>query len=301
MSAVLDTIISILVMVLLGYFLKRIKLLEFSDVGKLNNLVIYVAMPAMIFMALYTSNIGFLPKLAVMPLLGITTGTITGILAFTVLTIAKFSKIKKWSTVITVTLGNTAFLGFPVIIGVLGQTGLIRAIFYDIASLLTFLSLSIILMINFGGELKEVIKKIIGFPTLWAVILGISLNFFSIPIGAVLTNVLTYIGQATIPLVMITLGLSLDFKSLTENIKIASFASFFKLVVSPIIGFFVALAIGLSGLEYHVAIIEAAMSSGMLNLVLAITYDLDVKLTSNCLFITILFSFITLPIILTIV
>ena len=301
MDPILNTMLTILVMVLLGYLVKRIKILEFSDVDKINKLVIYITMPAMIFMVLYSSDMSLLPKLSIMPLVGVGIGAVTGLITFTVLTIKKFPKVKKWSIVITTALGNTAFLGFPVILGIFGNEGLIRAIFYDIASLLTFLSLSIILMINFGGTLKEVIKKVLSFPILWAVILGVSLNYLNITIGEVASNVLNYLGAAAIPLIMISLGVSLDFESLKDNFKISTMASFFKLIVSPIIGVFIAILVGLSGTEYTIAIVESAMASGMLNLTLAITYKLDVKLTSDCIFLSLLFSFITLPIVISLI
>jgi len=54
-------------------------------------------------------------------------------------------------------------------------------------------------------------------------------------------------------------------------------------------------------MEYTIAIVEAAMASGMLSLTLAVTYKLDVKLTSDCIFMATLFSFITLPIVISLI
>jgi predicted permease len=50
------------------------------------------------------------------------------------------------------------------------------------------------------------------------------------------------------------------------------------------------------GLEFNISLIQAAMPSGMFALVLAITYDLDFRLTSDCIFTNTLLSLITIPI-----
>ncbi|MDR0913342.1 MAG: AEC family transporter [Methanobrevibacter sp.] len=299
MSLVETTILSIVVMIFVGYFLKRANILTVKDGYSLNNLVIYLLMPCMIFNSLYHADISVFPKLAIMPLIGITCGCLTGVLLFSILTLIKFPKIKKWSVVITVTLGNTALLGFPVILGIYGQVALIKAIFYDIASLLTFLSLSIILMFVFEGKFKDVIKKVLSFPVLWAVILGILLNFFNFEIGAVANNVIEYFGAATIPIIMLVLGLSLDFTELKENLKISAPVSLFKLFVTPVICFIILTIIGMENLDYTVAIVEAAMPAGMLNLVLSLKYNLEYRLTTDCLFLSTIFSLLTIPIIIT--
>lgn len=97
---------------------------------------------------------------------------------------------KLWGAIVPVVIGNTAFLGFPMVLGVFGQSGLLRAIFYDMGTLILFLSLSIMLIANFGGNIKDVFKRILGFPVLWAFILGITFNLLNIPIGNIPSSIL---------------------------------------------------------------------------------------------------------------
>ena len=70
-----------------------------------------------------------------------------------------------------------------------------------------------------------------------------------------------------------------------------------KLIIFPIIAIFLAKFFGLVDLQYNVGIIEAAMPSGMLSLVLAITYKLDHDLTSDCILINTVVSLVTLSVI----
>lgn len=297
----LSTIIVILIMIFLGYFLKRINLLNTKDIDVLNKLVINVAMPCLIFSSLYVADLSNITNLAVMPMITLIVGAISGLMVFIVLTFKGYSKKQKWSVIVPVAIGNTAFLGFPMVLGVFGQTGLIRAIFSDMGTLIMFLSLSIILMANFGGTFKEVIKRILSFPVLWAVILGVSFNLFNIPIGGIATDVIGYLAAAAIPIIMISLGISLQFEGFLRNLKEAGLAVIVKLFLAPLIAFIIVNLLGISGMGYTIAIVEAAMPSGMLTLVLAINYKLDFKLSADCAIVTTIFSLITLPIIIGII
>ena len=57
-------IVSIIVMILIGALSKKIGLLKENDVETLNNIVINIALPCMIFNALYTADVSLLPRLS---------------------------------------------------------------------------------------------------------------------------------------------------------------------------------------------------------------------------------------------
>ena len=295
MASVETTIIAIFGMVFLGYILKRIDLLHENDVDTLNKIVINVALPSLIFITIYKTDFSILLEIATLPLVGIIVGSISGIFMYLVLTLKKFPERKKWALILPVSIGNTGFFGFPVTLGVFGIEGLVRAIFYDIATLIMFLSISAILIFKFGGEIKNSLKSLFKFPSLWAVVLGILFNFFGIPIGEILDISINYLAAATIPLIMISLGLILQFKGIKRNIELTSLATFIKLIISPVLAVFILGFLGFSSLEYSVGIIEASMPCSMIMLVLAIEYKLDFQLTANCIVISTLFSLVTIP------
>ena len=95
---------------------------------------------------------------------------------------------------------------------------------------------------------------------------------------------------------MISLGLSLNIEGLKNHLLEVSFASLMKLIVFPLIGLAVMALLGITGLNHTIGLIEAAMSSAMLCLVLAINHKLDIDLTSDCLFTSTLFALVTIPV-----
>lgn len=298
MNAIEITILSIILMIGLGYFLKRIDFLSEKDIDPFNKIVMYILMPCMIFHALYSADLSFISELGFLPIVILASSLITGAVSYIILKQFNFDDVKLWSVLVTVMIANTAFMGYPVNLGVYGQEGFLRAIFCDIATLCIFLILSFILILKFGGTAKTAVRKITFFPPLWAVIVGLSFNFLNIPIGPVLDNTINYLGQGAIPLIMLTLGLSIDFNGLSRSKSMIVFTSIFKLIFFPFVAFLIVSFLGLSDLQYNVTIIEAAMPSGMLSLLLSISYKLDYQLTSDCILINTVISLITLPIIL---
>ncbi len=291
------TILSIIIMIGIGYFLKRIDFLSEEDLDPFNKLVMYILMPCMIFHAIYSADLSLLSKLGILPFVILASSFATGIVSYFILKHLKLDDRKLWSVLVTVMIANTAFMGYPVTLGIFGQEGFLRAIFCDMATLCIFLILSFLLIMKFGGTAKSAVKRITFFPPLWAVILGLGFNFFNIPIGSVVDNTVNYLGQGAIPLIMIALGLSIDFTALKRSKSMIAFTSVMKLAFFPAVAFVIASKIGLIDLQFTISVVEAAMPSGMMSLLLAITYKLDYELTSDCILINTVISLITLPMI----
>lgn len=299
MNAIEITIISIVLMIGLGYFLKRIDFLSEKDIDPLNKIVMYILMPCMIFSALYSADMSLLPTLGILPFVILTASIGSGVISYIVLKRLHYDDKKIWSVLVTVMIANTAFMGYPVNLGVYDHPGFLRAIFCDLATTCMFLLLSFVLVLKFGGTVKRAFREILLFPPLWAVVLGISFNLLNIPIGPVLDKTVNYLADGAIPLIMISLGLSIELGGLARSKAMVIFTSIVKLGVFPLIALIVVSLLGLTGLQHDVGIIEAAMPSGMLSLLLAITYKLDYELTSDCILINTVISLITLPIIMT--
>jgi auxin efflux carrier (AEC) len=252
----------------------------------------------LIFLAIYDIDLSILPVITPIPFICILIGALSGLIAYVFATIKKYPKKTRWSIILTAAMFNSGFLGYPVVLGVFGGEGLVRAVFYDLGSMILFLSFGVLLLLIYGGKYTTILKRALIFPPLWSVALALILNFLNFDIGFIVSNTLDYLSGAAIPLIMISLGLSLEFKGIKENIQAVFSVSVIKLLIAPIIASVIVLVLGIGSLERQVTIIEAAMPSAMLSLVLAITYDLDIKTTAACIFASTILSLITIPLIL---
>lgn len=280
------------IMILLGYFLKRKSFLKLSDRQVLTDIVLYISLPAMIFINLYDASIS--QNMLFLPILGVVTSIILLIIAYIYCKIRNYSKRTTWTIIIASSLMNTGFIGFPVSLGVFGNEGLINAIFFDLSTTAMIVIYGIILAREFGGDRKAVAKQILMFMPLWAVVFGLIFNVFSIPLPYVANQVITYLSEATIPLIMFCLGISLEFKNIGQNISDSIVVSVMKLILAPAIMCALLILCKIKGMAFDIGILEAGMSTAMNSLVLAVLYDLDSDLMSSLIFTNVILSVFTL-------
>jgi len=291
-----ETILAIILLILIGYLAKKIGLLKPEDSLTLNKIVINIAIPSLIFLAMFNADLSNLKLLLPITLICIITGSLCGLLVYIFSRARGYSKKTRWTLVGTSTLFNSGFLGYPVVLGIFGATGLVRAVFYDMGSTILFLSLGIFFILIFGGRYTSIIKRTVLFPPLWGIILGILANILHLNPGFIPLDVLKYLSGAAIPMIMISLGLSLEAGDLKNYFGAASFVTLTRLIISPMIAVLMVYILGLHGLEGTVTVVEAGMPSAMLSLVLAASYDLDINAAAACIFLSTVVSMITLPI-----
>ncbi len=282
-------------MILIGMLLKRANVLSRDHSSLLSKIVINISLPSLIFINIASANISH--ELIYPPIIAFGISLICMLIAIIYSRIRHYSKEKTWTIIILLSLMNTAFIGYPIVLGVFGNEGFLRAIFFDMAIALMFVFFGMMLSTFFGGNKKEVLKNALKFVPLWAVMFGIIFNIFNIPLGYVLKNSLTYLGNSTIPLIMLSLGLTINFADFKSYLSDTIFVSAVRLIVAPLLVYFMLLYLGVDDMILKVSVVESAMPTAMNALVLAITYDLDVELVSSVVFATTILSVLTLPLI----
>lgn len=292
MVSPLEIILVPTLMIILGYFLKRTDILEAKDSNTLSKIVVNVSLPCLIFTNIINAKIS--GDMALLPVAAFGLSIVCMGIAFIYCKSRNYSKVKTWTIMIATAMMNTGFLGYPITLGVFGNEGLVYAIFFDFSTSIIFVVFGMILVSIFGGSRNQVIKTGLSFVPVWALLLGLIFNFSNIELGYVIMNTLNYLGDSTVPLIMLSLGLTLEFKDIKEYLGDSLFIAVIRLIVSPIIIFIALTLIGYSSLGLKVAVLEAGMSTAMNALVLAITYKLDLKLMSSSIFTNVIISLFTL-------
>ena len=277
--------------------LKRIP--DFSDeTGTVLNLfVIYISLPALVLLnipeLIFSKNL-LVP--ALMP---------WGMLLFSCALILILSRLLKWERATTgcllllIPLGNTSFLGIPMVKAFFGDQAIPYALLYD--QLGSFLALatygSLILAFYGTGEsnptIESVAKKVISFPPFIALILAFILKAFPYPPIAV--SLLKILASTLVPLVMIAVGFQLTLQLDRKIISQLCIGLSIKLVAAPVTALFLCKTVGLEGEAVQVSIFEAGMPPMVSAGALAILANLSPALTAALVGIGIVLSFATLP------
>ncbi|WP_368654369.1 AEC family transporter [Ornithinibacillus sp. 4-3] len=278
----------------LGYILQRIRVL---DVKSVSTVAIYIFLPALAFNSLYNANFnkGF---------------TIVIIFAFSLLfcmiVLNKIlAKIFKWpqsvesASILTTAFMNGGNYGVPVIIFVLPEAAVAYGVF--------FMVLQQIIMNSFGvyyasrsrsGALKAV-KTVFKMPATYAVILAFLCQGLTLEVPASILSVLEMLGAATIPIMMVNLGMQLaSITSLKFNWQVITSATIIRMVISPLLALgFVAL-LDVEPMIASVIIIVASMPSAATTTLLALEFDTEPDLVSSITLVTTLISVVSLTVLL---
>ncbi|MER2013176.1 MAG: AEC family transporter [Methanobrevibacter sp.] len=292
MASPIEVILVPALMMLLGFFLKYIGFLKQSDRDLLSNIVLYIMLPAMVFINLKKATIS--SDMLYLPVLGIALSILLLVPAYIYCKVRKYDERTTWTILLAASLMNTGFIGFPVSLGVFGDAGFLNAVFFDLSTSVMVVLYGVVLAKKFGGDAREAVKSIVTFMPLWAVIFGLAFNVLNIPVGYVLDTILEYLAGATIPMIMLALGLSLDFRNVGENFTDSIVVSVIKLVISPLIVLVLLILLNIHGMVFNIAILEAGMSTAGNALVLAISYNLDKDLMGSLIFTNVVLSIVTL-------
>lgn len=309
----LDAFALILAMLLLGMALRRLGVFGDAAAETLNKVVLYVCLPAAVLR--YAPQLGFdlsLLGLIAVPWL---------LLALTVPWVAWLTRTlglrddERAVLLLTIALGNTSFLGFPLVSALLGEAALPYAVIYDqFGSFLILSTFGLYVLARYGGRSRhpasrgtspslgvgdreptvaDIGRRIVRFPPFIALVFGLTLMPAEPP--AWIGNGLQRLADALLPLVVLAIGISIRLKLPRDELKplIAGLAS--KLVLMPLLAFALALPLGLRGMLAQAAVLEAAMPPMITAAALAISHRLAPGLAAALVGYGIVFSLFTLP------
>ena len=154
-----------------------------------------------------------------------------------------------------------------------GEDGLSLAIVYYITS--TIMVYTVGMFIASAGQMawRDALAKLLRLPPVHAVILAMVVYNFHITVPAPIMRGVELAGQATIPIMIIVLGMQLADLHGKPTWKLTIPAVSLRLLVSPLIAVFVAGVMGLSGLGRSVSIVEVMMPTAVITMIIAAEFD----------------------------
>ena len=196
--------------------------------------------------------------------------------------------------------GNVTYLGLPVITGMLGAKFGYVAILYDLlAATPILLTIGVFVAARYGSgknvSLGASLLRVLKLPPLWAVAAGGLVQVLGLAVPQVVQDAAGLMGRAVIPIMTFTVGLALDFKDL-RRIGIAVPALLLKLVLAPVLAWWIGSLAGLTGDQLRAVTIEGAMPVMVLSLVIADEFQLDVPLAAGCIAVSTAALFFTMPV-----
>jgi predicted permease len=292
----------------LGVLLKRTGRFPQTTAQVLNAFVIHVSLPAVILIQIpaLLKNTEINQRMLIpisMPWLLFTASF--GFFVF-------LGKRLKWSQpeigalILTAGLGNTSFVGFPILESLFGPSSLRIGVLVD--QLGTFLALStvgIAVAARFSGRegqrpsAAQVFKNVFSFPPFVALITSVAWYLTGTSDNAIVISIFEKISVTLIPLALVAVGFQLHLSRdvLARQWRPLAYGLGFKLVLMPLvfIGLYVFI-FGSMAQSTHITILESAMAPMITACVVAIEFGLKAEIATLMMGIGIPLSLVTVPI-----
>jgi len=299
-----QSVLSIIVMIALGYFLTRKGLFD-KDVAELfSKLVINVSLPAMIVSNLITvfdrDSLYSAGKGIIIPFASMIICYVAALLA------AKLIKVKPGRKGIFQTMffaSNTVFIGMPVNLALFGEASIPYVLFFYFANTILFWTIGVYsISKDIKGNKDKVfsmntIKRIFSLPFV-GLITGILMVILGIPLPSFIMDSCKYIGNMTTPLSLLFIGITFSTINL-KNIKFDKDMAALLLgrfVLSPLVVYILVFFIPIPALMAKVFIIQSAMPIIAQSAITAKAYEVDYYYATVMVTVTTILSVLFIPV-----
>ena len=264
----------------------------------LTSLVYYLLLPALVISVLWKTDLGTGSLIiAAAAAFGVLIGLL---LSFGSCRLCNNSAAESGAIILAVAFPNATYMGLPVLEATFGPWARSIAIQYDLFACTPLLfTLGILLAMRFGSGTEStasIYKGLLRIPPLWAAVIAIFLNIFKVPQIESLSGLLTLLERGVVPLMLFSLGLSLEWsrdrwRLLPSLIPVA----IYRLLVIPALVLIMLNSLHTSGDIRTAIVMEAAMPSMVLGIVICDRFNLDTSLYAAAVTATTALSLVTLP------
>lgn len=286
-----DNIVPILIIAALGYIVGK----QFAiDPRPLNRILLYILSPALIFKSMSTSKISAVEMLEIAEVAVIFVG-LMGLLAYIVVGWQTRDFADRSAIIVGAICPNNGNFGLPLISFAFGPEIFSRAlVIYVIITLLNY-SFGIYVASSGHYNTRHAFMNVVRIPTIYMALAGLVVNILDITIPSVLERTITLISGATVPMMIILLGLQLAGQTTQfTQIKLLTTGVGLRLLASPLIATFLALLFNLNEPSRVAIIMQASMPTAVVTIIFATEFGLDRQLSLGLILASTILSPITL-------
>ena len=201
-------------------------------------------------------------------------------------------KVLKYCTICS----NAGILGNPIAEGIFGQMGMMYASIYVIPQRIFMWSVGLTYFTE-APDKKTLCKKVATHPCILSVLIGFLLMVTQIRLPEVLNVTIKTVAGANTFLAMALVGLILSKVKLTELVERDTiYYAFIRLVFVPLLVYIGCRLASVDDLVTGVSVVLAAMPAASVTAVMASKYKKDEAFATKCVVFTTLLSLVTVPV-----
>jgi len=280
----------------MGAFLRKINLIDQVFLKKANNLAFSALLPVLLFNNIYKSNISdaFNIKLIIFAV-----SIVLFIVGILFIIVQKLEKDNRNRGIIIQALyrSNFVIFGIPLSMNLFGEAslGTVTTLAAIIIPLYNFLAVIILDWYSKDkSNYKKVIISILKNPLIIGSLIGILFVALNIKLPKSIEKTVSDIAAMATPLALMVLGGDIKIKNISKNFKYISLITIVKLLIIPLFVIITALSFGFKGVELGALFSMVAPSISVSSYTMALQYDCNSELAGQLVFISTLFSPLTI-------
>ncbi|MFC4356709.1 AEC family transporter [Halobium salinum] len=247
------------------------------DPGPLNTVTVYVLAPALVLHSLATTDLagGALARIG------------GGVVAYSVLMLGLAEAVGRLrgetapllgAFTLSSTFPNAGNFGIPVSAFAFGAVGRSTAVVYIAVEAMVMYTVGVVVASRGRGSRFDGVGQALRVPLVYAVAAALLARYLGVvpPVDSAAMSTLKLVGDASIPVMLLILGLQLARRESGTTLRSAVPASVLKLGVAPVVAVGIALALGFENADVaRVFVLECAMPAAVTPLVLVAEFSPD--------------------------
>ncbi|MEA5085361.1 MAG: AEC family transporter [Lachnospiraceae bacterium] len=290
---VVDLQLMLLILLLVGVFLRKMNLVSAEARKSIINMLLNALLPCMIISSF---NMEFSPEVLKFSTQALIIGTIAQIAYIFISKYLFFMANKDQQAVLRtgIICSNAGYIGMPVSHGVYGDEGLILASVQCLPIRIFTWTIGMAMFVK--TDRKQVIKTILTHPCIVSVFIGMVLMVTPLSLPVFLNSAIKSMGGGSTAISMMVIGMILaetDPKKVFN--KLVIYFAAIRLLIIPAVMLIILKLLNVDPVVAGVSVLLAGMPAGSNSVVLAAKYNGDEVFASQNIFVSTLFSMVTIP------
>lgn len=293
MVTVLEIVLPVFLLIALGYFIRRIHLVDHRFYAQVNQLVYYICLPLLLIYKIGSADFSTSFNLSLV--LGCS-GSVGLVFVISYL----LGKWRRFPAAVHGAFcqgsfrGNLAYIGLAIIFNAYGDAGLTRAgvLLGFLVPVLNFFAILALLLPQQKKRtsLLGIGKQIGSNPLILASLLGLLWSFFQLPMPVLVDRTLSIATGMALPLALLSIGGGFSMAKLTGDMAKAAVAVSMKLLLLPLITAGCLLLLNITGLDLAIGILMAGAPTAVATYVMASQMGADSELAASIVMLATAFS-----------
>ena len=296
-----NVVVPIFLLILLGYFLTRIKLWDENFLKIANQVCFKCLLPVLLFYNVATANIFEVFNLKLIIYVCLCACILCGLL-FLIIPLFIKDKNRRGVMIQGTFRSNFLLFGVPLGLSIGGNEGAVLAavvasFYVPVINMLSVISLYVFSESE-NKNLKSAVLGIIKNPLIIGGVSGLIFSLIRNSIGfeipTMIDTTLFNIKSAATPIAFMILGGDLKFKNMLKNIKVSSLSVLGKVVLIPAIMLILSALLGFNKLEMAILIAVFATPNAVSSYAMARNYEADYELAGEIITLGTMLSIFTM-------